>query len=253
MKNNPKLSVCIPTYEMNGMGATYLEKSFGVLAKQTLDGFEVIVSDQSLNDDIKELCEVWQGRLNLRHYWNRDGERQASANTNHALKMARGAVHKVLFQDDFILSETALQEIFEAFDGLEAMWLLTGSGNTRDGQTIERPMVPHLTPKLHFGKNTVSSPSVLAIRASCEHQFDENLIWLMDVEFYARLWKNYGNPIILPETLVANRLHADQVSKSIDRAIQKRELDYVRKKFTSSTQMSGYLEYAKRRAKTLFR
>lgn len=235
------------------MGATYLEKSFGVLAKQTLDGFEVIVSDQSLNDDIKELCEVWQGRLNLRHYWNRDGERQASANTNHALKMARGAVHKVLFQDDFILSETALQEIFEAFDGLEAMWLLTGSGNTRDGQTIERPMVPHLTPKLHFGKNTVSSPSVLAIRASCEHQFDENLIWLMDVEFYARLWKNYGNPIILPETLVANRLHADQVSKSIDRAIQKRELDYVRKKFTSSTQMSGYLEYAKRRAKTLFR
>jgi glycosyltransferase involved in cell wall biosynthesis len=238
---------------MNGMGATYLEKSFGVLAKQTLDGFEVIVSDQSLNDDIKELCEVWQGRLNLRHYWNRDGERQASANTNHALKMARGAVHKVLFQDDFILSETALQEIFEAFDGLEAMWLLTGSGNTRDGQTIERPMVPHLTPKLHFGKNTVSSPSVLAIRASCEHQFDENLIWLMDVEFYARLWKNYGDPIILPETLVANRLHADQVSKSIDRAIQKRELDYVRKKFTSSTQMSGYLEYAKRRAKTLFR
>jgi glycosyltransferase involved in cell wall biosynthesis len=253
LKNNPKLSVCIPTYEMNGMGATYLEKSFGVLAKQTLDGFEVIVSDQSLNDDIKELCEVWQGRLNLRHYWNRDGERQASANTNHALKMARGAVHKVLFQDDFILSETALQEIFEAFDGLEAMWLLTGSGNTRDGQTIERPMVPHLTPKLHFGKNTVSSPSVLAIRASCEHQFDENLIWLMDVEFYARLWKNYGDPIILPETLVANRLHADQVSKSIDRAIQKRELDYVRKKFTSSTQMSGYLEYAKRRAKTLFR
>lgn len=241
MKNNPKLSVCIPTYEMNGMGATYLEKSFGVLAKQTLDSFEVIVSDQSLNDDIIELCEVWQGRLNLRHYWNRDGERQASANTNHALKMARGAVHKVLFQDDFILSETALQEIFEAFDGLEAMWLLTGSGNTRDGQTIERPMVPHLTPKLHFGKNTVSSPSVLAIRASCEHQFDENLIWLMDVEFYARLWKNYGNPITLPETLVANRLHADQVSKSIDRAIQKRELDYVRKKFTSSTQMSGYL------------
>jgi glycosyltransferase involved in cell wall biosynthesis len=253
LKNNPKLSVCIPTYEMNGMGATYLEKSFGVLAKQTLDGFEVIVSDQSLNDDIKELCEVWQGRLNLRHYWNRDGKRQASANTNHALKMARGAVHKVLFQDDFILSETALQEIFEAFDGLEAMWLLTGSGNTRDGQTIERSMVPHLTPKLHFGKNTVSSPSVLAIRASCEHQFDENLIWLMDVEFYARLWKNYGNPIILPETLVANRLHAHQVSKSIDRAIQKRELDYVRKKFTSSTQMSGYLEYAKRRAKTLFR
>ena len=253
MRNNPKLSVCIPAYEMNGLGATYLEESFRILAKQTLDSFEVIVSDQSVNDDVKELCEAWQGRFHLCHYWNRDGERQASANINHALERARGAVHKVLFQDDFILSETALQEIFNAFDGQEAMWLLTGSGITKDGQTIERPMVPHLTPKLHFGKNTVSSPSVLALRASCEHRFDENLIWLLDVDSYARLWEKFGNPIILPETLVANRLHADQVSESIDRDLQKRELDYVRKKFTSFTKMSGYLEYAKRRAKTLFR
>lgn len=75
----------------------------------------------------------------------------------------------------------------------------------------------------------------------------------MDVDSYARLWEKFGNPIILPDTLVANRLHADQVSESIDRDLQKRELDYVRKKFTSLTKMSGYLEYAKRRAKTLFR
>ena len=74
----------------------------------------------------------------------------------------------------------------------------------------------------------------------------------MDVELYARLWKDYGDPIVLPETLIANRLHADQVSKKVDRLIQKRELDYVLRKSTSFTQISGYLEYAKRRAKTLF-
>ena len=74
----------------------------------------------------------------------------------------------------------------------------------------------------------------------------------MDVDIYARLWQDYGDPVILPETLVANRLHANQVSQKIDRTIQKRELDYILKKFASSTQMSGYLEYAKRRAKTIF-
>lgn len=238
---------------MNGSGTAYLEESFCTLANQTLDDFEVIVSDQSENDDILNLCEAWRARLTLRHYFNRNGKRQASANVNHALSKARGAIYKVLFQDDLILSATVLQDVVDAFEQADASWLLKGSGVTRDGQEIERPMVPRLTPKLHFGKNTVSSPSVLAFRSSCEHWFDENLIWLMDVEMYARLWKDYGDPIILPETLIANRLHPDQVSQRIDRTIQKHELDYVLRKSASFTQMRGYLEYAKRRAKTLFR
>tara|TARA_B100000575_G_scaffold94201_1_gene75096 strand:+ start:430 stop:1206 length:777 start_codon:yes stop_codon:yes gene_type:complete len=252
LTNIPKLSVCIPAYDMNGLGATYLEESFRTLEKQTLTDFEVIVSDQSGNNDVFELCKAWCKRLTLYHYWNRDGKHQASANVNYALGKARGAVYKVLFQDDFILSKTVLQDIVDAFEIEDSMWLLKGSGITKDGQTIERPMVPSLTPKLHFGKNTVSSPSVLAFRASSEHFFDENLIWLMDVELYARLWKDYGDPIVLPETLIANRLHADQVSQKVDRRIQKRELDYVLRKSASFTQISGYLEYAKRRAKTLF-
>ena len=252
MSDKPKISVCIPAYGMNGLGATYLEESFRTLAKQTLNDFEIIVSDQSENNDVMEMCGVWRDRLPLRHYWNLDGKRQAAANVNHALGKARGPIYKVLFQDDFMLSETVLQDIVDAFKDQKVMWLLTGSGITRDGKVIERPMVPHLTPKLHFGKNMVSSPSVLAFRASCERWFDEDLIWLMDVDIYARLWQDYGDPVILPETLVANRLHANQVSQKIDRTIQKRELDYILKKFASSTQMSGYLEYAKRRAKTIF-
>ena len=252
MTDIPKLSVCIPAYDMNGLGATYLEESFSTLENQNMNDFEVIVSDQSGNNEIFELCKAWCKRLTLHHYWNRDGKRQASANVNYALRKARGAVYKVLFQDDFILSKTVLQDIVDAFEREDAMWLLKGSGVTRDGQTIERSMVPRLTPKIHFGSNTVSSPSVLAFRASSEHFFDENLIWLMDVELYARLWKEYGDPIILPETLVANRLHADQVSQKVDRRVQMRELDYVLRKSASFTQISGYLEYAKRRAKTFF-
>ena len=248
----PRLSVCIPAYDMNGLGATYLEKNFRTLENQNLMDFEVIVSDQSGNNDVFELCKAWCKRLTLHHHWNLHGKRQASANVNHALRKARGEIYKVLFQDDFILSKTVLQSIVDAFEREDAMWLLKGSGVTRDGQTIQHPMVPRLTPKLHFGKNTVSSPSVLAFRASSEHFFDENLIWLMDVEFYARFWKEYGDPIILPETLVANRLHANQVSQKIDRGVQKRELDYVLRKSASFTQISGYLEYAKRRGKTFF-
>ena len=50
----PKLSVCIPAYDMNGLGATYLEESFHTLENQKLTDFEVIVSDQSDNNDVFE-------------------------------------------------------------------------------------------------------------------------------------------------------------------------------------------------------
>ena len=87
----PKLSVCIPAYDMNGLGATYLEESFHTLENQNLTDFEVIVSDQSDNNDVFELCKAWCKRLTLHHYWNHDGKRQASANINYALGKARGA------------------------------------------------------------------------------------------------------------------------------------------------------------------
>lgn len=247
----PKISVCIPAYEMNGQGATYLEASFEALRGQDFDDFDVIVSDQSRDMAVHDLCEGWRDRLTIRHIWNRDAPRQASANVNRALDEAEGEILKILFQDDYLCATDALSQIYSTLHAGEAKWLLTGSGVTRDGDTIERPMIPKLTEKLHFGKNTVSSPSVLALRQECTDRFDTDLIWLMDVEFYRRLWNAHGAPAIVPEVLVANRLHDGQVSAGIDRALQARELDHVWRAHAATTQMSGKLEYARRRIKTL--
>ena len=46
-------------------------------------------------------------------------------------------------------------------------------------------------------KNTVSSPSVLAFEAGHGLMFDENLVWLMDVEFYHRIACQFSDPAIL--------------------------------------------------------
>ena len=123
------------------------------------------------------------------------------------MRHASGRILKILFQDDFLCSDTALEQIAAGFADPAQKWLLCGSGVCRDGKTVENPMVPQLNPRLRFGRNTVSSPSVLALRAEVGLHFDESLIWLMDVEFYDRCAQQLGAPVILPETLVANRLH----------------------------------------------
>ena len=125
----------------------------------------------------------------------------------------------------------ALEQIARGFDGdAGARWLLCGSGVSRDGETVGNPMVPLLNDQLRFGRNTVSSPSVLALRAEVGLHFDENLIWLMDVEFYDRCAQQLGAPVILPDVLVANRLHEGQVSARVTKPLRRSELRHVWRK-----------------------
>ena len=49
---NPLVSICIPTYEMKGKGVEYLFHSFNILHNQSYKNFEVIISDNSKNDEI---------------------------------------------------------------------------------------------------------------------------------------------------------------------------------------------------------
>lgn len=245
MARAPYISICIPAYSMGGQGGEYLLESFEALLAQSYEDFEVIVSDQSEDEGVATICKAYQDRLEIIRVAYRDGPRQASANTNNAMRHARGSVLKVLFQDDYLADRTALSRHAEAFAKQGASWLLCGSGITHDGKTLTNPMVPHLNPNLYLGKNTVSSPSVLSIRAGTGLEFDENLIWLMDVEMYKRCETQLGAPHILAEPLVANRLHPGQVSATVSPALRRAELRYVRRKHRAQESLGNRLHYYK--------
>ncbi|WP_135504888.1 glycosyltransferase family 2 protein [Roseovarius aestuariivivens] len=247
--DTPTLSVCIPAYDMGGQGGDFLAASLNRIASQTLQGIEVVVSDQSDTDAVAQVCDSFQDRLTLRRVDYRNGPRQASANTNNALRHAQGRVLKILFQDDLLARDDALALTEAAFDDPGTRWCLCGSATTPDGQRADNPMVPRLTPAMRFGRNTVSSPSVLAMRADDLRLFDENLIWLMDVEMYHRLNTELGPPAILPETLVLNRLHPGQVSAGVRPDLRRRELAYIRGKTRAGESWADWWEYHRQRLK----
>ncbi len=230
MMKIPFLSICIPTYDMGGYGAQFLEESLTKLTHQSFQNFEVVVSDQSDGDGVAQTCKAFAARLNIKHRCFSDGPRQASANTNNAVRHAQGEVVKILFQDDILARHDSLELTAQAFDE-DAVWMICGSAVTYDGKNEIMPMVPQIHPQIRFGKNTISSPSVLSMRRGKALEFDKNLIWLMDVEMYHRLNKTYGSPKIVPETLVLNRLHKGQVSKTgVTAELRRNELHYVRQK-----------------------
>ncbi|MRU14954.1 glycosyltransferase family 2 protein [Roseovarius sp. A21] len=226
----PFLSICIPTYDMGGNGAQFLEQSLTKLTHQSYQNFDVVVSDQSDGNDVAQTCNAFSERLNIKHLFFSDGPRQASANTNNAMRHAQGEVVKILFQDDILARHDSLELTAQAFEE-DAVWVICGSAVTYDDHNAIRPMVPQMHPQIRFGKNTISSPSVLSMRRGKALEFDEHLIWLMDVEIYHRLNKTYGSPKIIPETLVLNRLHERQVSNTgVTVELRRKELSYVRQK-----------------------
>jgi glycosyltransferase involved in cell wall biosynthesis len=210
-----KISICIPTYEMNMLGATFLEQSFIILTKQTFKDFNVIISDHSKDNAIQDLCERYKQFLDITYIRNELKRGNSSANINNAIAHADGELIKILFQDDFLFDDKSLEHTVTNFDITKDSWLVSACVHTTDGQNFYRPFYPKYNKQIYLGNNTISSPSVLTIKNNIPLLFDESLIWLMDVEYYKGLYDIYGEPKILNTITVVNRVGTHQVSNTL--------------------------------------
>lgn len=228
------ISICIPTYEMKGKGSEYLEYSFNILYHQSFKNFNIIVSDHSIDNSIKDLCEQWSSVLDITYIRNQYNRGNSSANINNAIQNADREIIKILFQDDFLYDEKSLEKQLEYFKG---SWLVSACCHY-DGEKVYRPFYPYYHDMIHYGQNTISSPSVLMFKNKDVIKFDENLISLMDVDYYKRLYDKFGLPDICNDICVVNRIHNDSVTISIVHAnnseIHNQELKYIKNKYQNT-------------------
>jgi len=226
------LSICIPTYEMRGLGTEFLKNSFDILFKQTFKDFEIIISDHSKNNSIENLCNEYKNKLDIKYFRNTEKFGNLSFNINNAIKKAEGKLIKILFQDDFLYHEKSLEEIVNNFDLEKDNWLITSCIHSIDGQNFFKPFYPKYNKLIFLGKNTISSPSVLTIKNKRPLFFDENIIWLMDCDYYKRCYNEFGNPKILNKINVVNRIGKHQTTNYIvNKKIKLKELFYIIKKY----------------------
>jgi glycosyltransferase involved in cell wall biosynthesis len=220
---------------MGGRGVEFLEQSFLGLRMQTLKDFEIVISDHSKDDNIKNFCEsvAKESSMDINYFRNTSGRGSSSANINNAIKCAIGEVIKILFQDDYLCDIDCLKVIYERFNKPQVNWLVTGTVHTSDKVDFFNPMIPKYNSNIYLGNNTISSPSVLAVRNKDVLEFDESLSWLMDVDYYKRLFDKYGLPEIIERILVVNRLWDGQISTTqITQDIIDKEVAYTREKYS---------------------
>jgi len=221
------ITVVIPTYEMRGMWKQYLKRNLDILAKQTYKDFDVVVSDDSthfVQSTIELMCKSYPFVTYVRN----QGEKGISSNLNNAIKHATGNKIKILFQDDFLLGDDALQDIALNFKG---NWMVTACEHSPDGVNMVRPFYPKYNDDIINGNNTISSPSVLTILNQDPLLFDENLNMFMDCDYYRRCYDKFGEPTIMNIINVVNTVGEHQESLNIKPEKIQEEKKYIKKKY----------------------
>jgi glycosyltransferase involved in cell wall biosynthesis len=231
----PKISICIPTWESYGYSEVFTIDLFESIKKQTFNDYQVCISDHSQNDVVLDLCQEYANYFEIKYFKNSNNIGNGPSNTNSAMEMADGEIIKIMFQDDFFFSENALMIINSVFSDTNAKWLVNGCNHFQQN-VYYNEMIPKWNEKIIKGINTISSPSVLSIKKEVKEIFDENLKMMMDCEYYYNLYCKYGEPKIIDEVLVTNRVHQNQISSLYvnDNDYKEKfnlEIDYCLKKY----------------------
>jgi len=214
-----RFSIVIPTWEQHGKGVFFLNQLLTSIKEQTFTDFEVIISDHSKNDEIEKLSRTFPD-LNVVYIKNSCNRGNSPANLNTGLRYAKGEIIKVMFQDDFFIDKYALSMIDKSFEATSRKWLVNGSCITKDSKHFTDYRIPKWTSELLGGRNSIGAPSVLSFVNENILFFDEELVMLMDCDYYYSLYRRYGVPCIVENCLVATTSHPYQISETYDKDLQ---------------------------------
>lgn len=224
-----KVSLAVPVYDMKGEGVKFLQKNINSILSQKINfDLEIIVSDQSLDDDIENYLKNFP--VNGLKYLREPNRGNHSCNTNNVLKNCSGDFIKILYQDDYFMDESSLQRTIDALKNSDKKWLVSACCHSRDGVNVERPFQPFWNENMLYGENTYSAPSVVTIKSECRDiLFDENILYMPDVEYYYRMKKIWGEPLYFREITVVNMTHPGQTQNLIQDRMQN-DLNYIKQK-----------------------
>lgn len=211
----PTVSVLIPTFN----GAAFIREAIGSVLAQTFDDFEVIVVDDGSSDATPEIVSaVPDSRVRLLRNRANVG---FGANWNRCLREARGALVKLLPQDDVLTADCLSTQVSIMQSDSSGRLALAFSARTIMGpdgnrlfrrgwgshsRILKRRQV--LRRVCWLGTNPIGEPGGVLFRKSAAGgagAFDERRPYVIDVEYWLRLLE-FGDAAFTPEPLCGFRI-----------------------------------------------
>lgn len=225
------ISVVIPSYYRNSESLEQLNRCLSSISNQLGKPREVIVCDDSSEDNYIHILRLLDHFKDLHIRFFRNGRlKGVSGNTNSGIINAQGVYTHVLHQDDSLLVNDFY---FEAWRMLEhdANWVVA-SGTDGFVQIVPKLRRKKLPLELLLGVNQFGSPSSTIFPSLKTPAYDENLSMYCDVDFYFFLFSKYGSPKLLSAIpRIGYGVGEYQVQKNLSPFTIRAEIHYLKDKY----------------------
>jgi glycosyltransferase involved in cell wall biosynthesis len=231
----PKFTIAIPSYEFGGKGGELIDQTLEDLTYQTFEDFEVVVSDHSPDDfdDVKNSCEKWSDDLDIRYFRNKENRGNAASNFNFVVNKSSGEYIKFLCQDDSLYGSSVLWSTMNALKETKANWLASAYWHADSNRELLLNVhYPKMNDRIYV-VNTIGTPSGVTIKNFGKEipEFDTNLSYCFDCDFYYRFYKKFGSPVILNIPTVVNLIWENSITSGVSQELINKESEYIIKKY----------------------
>jgi glycosyltransferase involved in cell wall biosynthesis len=209
------ISICIPAYKK----PEYVVRAIQSILKQSYKKLEIIISDDSPNEDIKIAIQPYISDIDIKYYHNQPALK-SPMNWNNALDKATGDYVMLLHQDDWLHEANALDTFLAAFlNHPQAGFVFCKNTAIQpDGVQLNLQAIKSLLgnmdqrPHHILRANVIGPPSNVMLKRNIPIRYDENYIWLVDVDYYVQLLEAGNQYVYLDQHLVSIGLHEDQTT-----------------------------------------
>lgn len=230
-----KISIVIPTYEAKGKADIFLGELLNSILSQYYKNIEIIISDHSKDDVVKNYINSWKESLNIVYLKNERGIGNSSINMNEGIKIATGDFIKIMHMDDVFCNNSAISKMVEELSKNSSIkWgAFSFNHNYEKENSIRRDIIPSNYRNENMSESAlIGCPSVSFFINDKTNFFDENMIIINDFDMHYKLEKKYGKPFIIPEICVTVRIHENQVTNILStyKEQEKIEMNYFKTK-----------------------
>jgi glycosyltransferase involved in cell wall biosynthesis len=210
----PLISICIPAYKK----PQYVVRCLQSIIRQNYKNVEVIISDDSPDEDIKQVIAPFTTQVSI-HYFSNRPALGSPRNWNAALDRAHGDYLMLMHQDDWFHADDALSSFLDGLRQSQADFVFCrNTAVDEEGKETILQALPRLLKEMKEKPNqlvlaqVIGPPSNTLLKRTVTTRYDERFIWLVDVDYYSRLLRSGYNYFYIDRHLVSIGLHEDQTT-----------------------------------------
>ncbi|MBE8727760.1 glycosyltransferase family 2 protein [Flavobacterium hungaricum] len=204
--------ISIVTVVYNGM--RYLEKTILSVINQTYSNIEYIIVDGGSTDGTLDIIEKYKSKIDIAIS---EPDKGLSDAMNKGARLATGDWILYLHADDTFTDNQSVEKLIKASILNSATSWVTGYlrfQNSSD-EIFRKDSYHNISWNGMIIRNVIRHQSTMVrLKNFMDIQFNQKYKYAMDYDFFLRLWKKYGDPIVINEYIADFRLDGNNLSSN---------------------------------------